>query len=115
MGWECFFGVANYTTNQLGLKLPLPLFLIYELFVANYTTNQLGLKLAMVFPYQKPPKVANYTTNQLDLKQHFTTNPERFFPCCKLYHKPTRFETAFYNQPREVLPLLQIIPQTNSI
>ena len=106
--------VANYTTNQLGLKLCNCRCDISYYYVANYTTNQLGLKLKSCFSikfrikscklYHKPTRfethtisnyhglnqVANYTTNQLGLKlQFYQSYPLQFW--------------------------LQIIPQTNSV
>ena len=90
----CTFAVANYTTNQLGLKHAIHI---------RFICNLIGCKL-----YHKPTRfettlnsniisntqfVANYTTNQLGLKPHISYYLRDCVSGCKLYHKPTRFET----------------------
>ena len=109
--------------------------------VANYTTNQLGLKPMIIAGNSiKGLFVANYTTNQLGLKPQNHALKPQIYLCCKLYHKPTRFETPYtqyhlalkyqvanyttnqlglkhrynYSNPHFDF-LLQIIPQTNSV
>ena len=109
--------VANYTTNQLGLKRKAQELgsLVHK--VANYTTNQLGLKHHIATSrLTLLDCVANYTANQLGLKPSKIYRwKSRGSLCCKLYHKPTRFETRWSLILLLCLAELQIIPQTNSV
>ena len=48
------------------------------------------------FDYASVQCVAHYTTNQLGLKLSLSSFSFSSKICCKLYHKPTRFETNMY-------------------
>ena len=130
--------VANYTTNQLGLKLLLFKYLWISAWVANYTTNQLGLKptsiissslsfLLQIIPQtnsvwntiSQPVALLSWML-QIIPQTNSVWNPLYVVTVepllsCKLYHKLTRFETNKRLYFYKVEVMLQIIPQTNSI